>query len=247
MFNYIILGIIQGLTEFFPVSSSAHLLIVQRLLGINHGQLAISVVLHLGTVAALLIFFFKDILKALTDRKLIIFIIIVTLITGIIGLSAKDFFESLFSSTKYAAVALFVTGIVLILTKRFTSGTRKDVNSKDAYILGLAQAVAIIPGISRSGSTISSLLFRGVEKETAFRLSFLVSIPAVFGAAILEAKDISLNLGGDWQNLAIGFFVSLFSGLIALWGLKLILQKAKLYYFGFYCIIVAMITLIFLR
>jgi len=118
---------------------------------------------------------------------------------------------------------------------------------KDALILGITQGIAIIPGISRSGITISTLLFRKINRETSFRFSFLASIPAVFGAAILESKKINLLPRVDIKNFIVGFIFSLLTGIFSLWILKIVLNKAKLYYFGYYCIFVAIITLLFLR
>lgn len=247
MLEYIILGITQGLTEFFPVSSSAHLVIMQNVLGIKQDSLTISVVLHLGTVLALLIFFFNDILKVLRSLKLVMLILIVTLITGIIGIMGKDFFESLFSSVKLTALALMVTGIILIVTKRFLLSHRKELNFKDAVMLGLFQAIAIIPGISRSGITISALLFRKIDRETAFKFSFLASIPAVLGAVILEARDISAVCKINFCSLSAGFIFSLLTGLFSLWLLKLVLRRAKLHYFGYYCVAIGIITMLFVK
>ncbi len=247
MLKYIILGIIQGITEFFPVSSSGHLVIMQKLLGVTEQVVAVSIVLHLGTTLALVIFFFKDILNLLRSIRLISYIIIVTLVTGIIGVSGKGFFERLFYSPRLVAMALIVTGIILILTKKSMEAKRNVLNTKDAFILGLTQGFAIIPGISRSGITISTLLFRGIDRETCFRFSFIASIPAVLGAAILEAKDISLACNIDFKNLIAGFIVSLLTGILALRILKIIFGKAKLHYFGYYCIIIAVITLLFIK
>lgn len=247
MINYIILGVVQGLTEFFPVSSSAHLVIIQRILNINTNVIATTVVLHLGTSLALILFFFKDILKLLRDLKLILFILIVTGITGVVGISGKDYFESLFSSVRLIAVALLVTGTILILAQKFIQGKRNKVNFLDAIILGFTQGIAIIPGISRSGTTISTLLFRKIDRQTAFRMSFIASIPAVLGAALLESKNIALNFHDNANNLAAGFFSSFLTGLIALWALKLIIHKAKLYYFGYYCIIIGVASLLFIK
>jgi len=246
MLKYIALGIIQGLTEFFPVSSSAHLVIAQRLFGITEGEVAISVVLHLGTVLALIIFFFKDILNALRDKKMLLHIAAVTVITGSIGVLGKDFFENLFSRPKFAAIALIFTGLMLFATKKFMEG-RRNLNIKDAVILGFTQAVAIIPGISRSGTTISTLLFRKIERDLAFKFSFLVSIPVILGAALLEAKDINIALNGNYKNLVIGFIFSLLAGLFSLAVLRAILHRAKLHYFGYYCIMIAVLTLVFVK
>jgi undecaprenyl-diphosphatase len=247
MLNYILLGMIQGLTEFFPVSSSAHLLIAQKLLKVSTDAVALSVILHLGTVLALIVFFFKDILNLLRDIKLMLFIFIVTLITGAIGVLGKDFFESLFTSAKPVAAALLITGAMLLLTKKFMRGDRAVPNNRDAIILGLTQGIAIIPGISRSGVTISTLLFRKIEREACFKISFLVSIPVILGAAMLEARKIDFALKADQINLLTGFFFSFFFGILSLWILKRVLRKAKLHYFGYYCILVAVITFFLLK
>ena len=247
MLNYILLGIIQGLTEFFPVSSSGHLVIAQHLLGLTQNGLALSVVLHLGTVFALLVFFFRDLLELLSNLRLLLLLLVVTVITAIIGLSGKSFFESLFSSTTAVAVALVVTGITLIFTKRFMQGKRDSLGLTDAFILGLTQSIAIIPGISRSGITISTLLFRGIEREKSMRISFLAGIPVIFAAALLESRKIDFALKTEWRGMLLGFLASFVFGIIALKILKLILQKARLYYFGYYCIFIAVVVLLFIR
>ncbi|MCX5714530.1 MAG: undecaprenyl-diphosphate phosphatase [Candidatus Omnitrophica bacterium] len=247
MFKYIILGIVQGLTEFFPVSSSGHLAVLQKILGMFKDTVALSVVLHFGTALAVIIFFFKDILTAMRSLKLCAFIIIVTVITGIIGVGGKHFFEGMFGSVRGIAIAWFITACVLLLTKKFADARRKTAGIKDVLILGVTQGLAIAPGISRSGITISTLLFRGIDKEVSFSFSFLVSIPAILGAGLLEARDIDFALKSNLKNYIIGFVFSFLTGLLALWLLKKIIRKAKLHYFGYYCIIVAALTLLFVR
>jgi undecaprenyl-diphosphatase len=247
MLNHIILGIIQGLTEFLPVSSSAHLVIMQRVLGFRGEEVVLSVILHLGTTLALVIFFFNDILKLLRDRKMLSYVIIVTAITGIIGLSGKDFFEKLFSQPKLAALSLIVTGAVLLITKKFMQAKRDTLNAKDAFILGVTQGIAIIPGISRSGITVSTLLFRGIDRETAFRFSFIASIPAILGAALLEGKDICRIPPSDILNLFTGFIFSFLTGILSLLALRLVLRRAKFHYFGYYCIFIAIMAFLFVR
>lgn len=247
MIKYILFGITQGITEFLPISSSAHLVIMQKLLGVNGKEVALFVVLHFATALSLIIFFFKDILNLLRDKNNLLLIVIVSVITGIIGISGKDFFESLFSSTLPVAIALIFTGIILVLTKKFIDSKRTNLEIKDALILGLMQGIAIIPGISRSGITISTLLFRRIDRQTCFRFSFLASIPVIFGAIILEAKDIGLAIQSELKNFFVGFISSLLVGILSLWILKTILHKAKLHYFGYYCIIIAIITLLFIR
>ena len=247
MIKYIILGVVQGFTEFLPVSSSGHLVIMQNLFGMNSNSILIFVILHLGTVFAVITFFFKDIINLMRNMRLILLVIVVTLLTGIIALIGKDFFESLFFSPKAVAISLFVTAIVLLIAQKAMHGERNILNTKDAFILGAAQGLAIIPGISRSGITISSLLLRGIRKEEAFRFSFIASIPAIFGAAILELKDAQLCAGqGEFFNLIIGFMASFLSGLLALRIFKKLVLKTKLHYFAYYCIMVAVITLLFI-
>jgi undecaprenyl-diphosphatase len=247
MSNFVILGIIQGLTEFLPVSSSGHLVLADKLLGLHTDMVVLSVVLHLGTILALLLFFLKDLLAIARDKKFLFLIAVVTVITGIIGVPGKKFFESLFVSPKAVGISLIITGIVLLATKRFQDAKRKTVELKDGVILGVAQGLAIAPGISRSGITISALLFRKIDRGVCFRFSFLACIPAVLGAAILEAKDIDLALKANFKDLAVGFIVSFATGMCALWLMKLVMRKAKLHYFGYYCIIVAILTLLFIK
>lgn len=245
--KYIILGFIQGLTEFMPVSSSAHLAIMQRLMGMSGQELVITVALHLGTTVALIIFFFKDILKILKDVRMILFVVIVTLITGTIGALGKHFSAGLFENPRAIALAWLVCAGILFSASRFLNKTREQASLTDAVIMGITQAIAIIPGISRSGITISTLLFRGLNRETAFRLSFVAAIPTILGAALLESKDIAVNLKTDSGALAIGCVISLLAGLFALSILQLVIGKAKLHYFGCYCVIAAILTLLFVR
>ncbi|MFH0935650.1 MAG: undecaprenyl-diphosphate phosphatase [Candidatus Omnitrophota bacterium] len=247
MLKYIFLGIVQGVTEFLPVSSSGHLVILQKALGVTGQELAVSVVLHIGTLCALILFFFKDILDLLRNVKWLILIAVVTVVTGIIGILGRDFFEGLFSSPKAVAVALMVTGVILIRARLFINSRRNILDIVDALVLGLVQGAAIIPGLSRSGITISSLLFRRIDKELAFRFSFLAAIPAILGALVLEAKKVGFAWQGNSAGLLAGFIASFIAGIISLWLLRLVLRKAKLHYFGIYCIIVALMTFLFIK
>ncbi len=245
--KYIILGLLQGITEFLPVSSSGHLVIVQRILGLSDGELAISVILHLGTALALVVFFFKDLLGLFKKPRVIFYLAVTTVITVVLGFAGKDFFESLFSSVALVAVALMITGIILTAAGKFMAGRRENASLRDAAILGLTQAIAIVPGISRSGITISTLLFLGIEKEEAFRFTFLAAIPVIFGAALLEARGINFALSNNTAGLIMGFGCSFLAGLVSLRFLKLILKKARLHYFGYYCIMIAIAALLFVR
>jgi undecaprenyl-diphosphatase len=245
--KYVLLGIVQGFTEFLPVSSSGHLAVIQKILGISDGLVELDIVLHLGTLCAVFIFLFRDIFKALADKNSLLLIAIVTAITGVIGILGNDFFEGLFSSVKAVSLSLVFTGIILLATRNFSTGSRKILNAKDAVILGITQAIAIIPGVSRSGTTISTMLFRRADRLTAFTFSFLVSIPVISGAALFKAKDIGFVFKGQALSLLCGFLASFFSGLLAVALLKKILYKAKFYYFGYYCIVAAIAIILFIK
>ena len=247
MIEHIVLGVVQGLTEFLPVSSSGHLAVLERLFGLQENGVAISIVMHLGTLFAILVFFWRIILEALCSRRMVFFVLIVTCITGAIGVLGKDFFESIFTSVKAVAAGWIATGFILLLTRRFMANQRTAVTVRDAVALGVAQAIAIIPGVSRSGITISTMLYRKIDKLTGFNISFLVSIPAIAGAALLEAKDIHFAFSGEPVYMATGFACSFFAGLLALWLLKRVISKAKFHYFAYYCFAIAVITLIWIK
>lgn len=247
MIEYVILGIVQGLTEFLPVSSSGHLVILERLFGLSEQGVAVSIVMHLGTLGAVFVFFWRDILAALRDRRMVVFILTVTVITGVIGVIGKEFFESLFTSVKAVAGGWLATGVMLLLTKRFMNNSRTAVIAKDAGFLGVAQGIAIMPGVSRSGITIATMLFLGVEKVTGFTVSFLASIPAVAGAALLEIKDIGGAVTGDPAGLAAGFACSFCAGLFALWFLKRMIVRAHFHLFAYYCFLLAAVTFIWIK
>ena len=248
MFHTIILGIIQGLTEFLPVSSSGHLVVVQYLFGMNQGAIALDVILHLGTLLALILFFWKEILLVLRDKKAIMQILVVTVITGVIGIAGKDFFERLFSFPRAVAFGWVVTGALLLGTKAFLNQEgRNDFRWSDAGILGVTQGIAIIPGISRSGTTIATLLFRGIAREKAFAYAFIAGIPAILGAAVLELKHIDKAIQQNAALLAAGFCASVVAGFLSLLFLRFVIRKAKLHYFGWYCLGAAALTFLFIR
>lgn len=255
----VILGVIQGLTEFLPVSSSGHLAVAQQLLKVPEDRiLFFTIMLHLGTlfsiffvysrdVATIIIEFFRLIGEIITGkgfkidnehRKLGVFIIIATIPTGLMGILLGNIFESFYSSTLIVGVALLVTGILLLLAERFGSGKRsiQDMHWLDATIVGIFQGFAITPGLSRSGSTIVGSLFRGFNKELATKFSFLISIPAILGAAVLEFKDV-FEIGMENVSVSIvvaGVLAAFISGLFAIKALINLIKKEKLYYFSFY-------------
>ncbi len=257
----IILGIIQGATEFLPVSSSGHLLVAESLMGIRV-PLLFDILLHFATLAAIVIIFRKAVRKLLRgffltlfkkgndeDRvwfRAALFILLASVFTAGLALIVKNFdFKAV---PRLTSVFFLVTALVLFLSARFTGERKyKDLNWKDGIFLGIAQGIATLPGISRSGMTISGSLFRGISRESAGELSFLLSIPAILGAALLDLKDIdTLSEAISAPAMAAGLASAFVFGLISLLLLLRLVKKGKLYYFGFYLIAAAVVSFILL-
>jgi len=239
--KYIILGIIQGFTEFLPISSSAHLLWAQNIMHLNKGILEIIAFAHLGTLLALLVYFFKDIRQTLKSWRLIGYILCVTFVTGLLGILFKKFFESLFF-VGIIKFTLLINGAIIIYSYFSYKPLKKisSLNLKDMLRLGFVQALAIIPGISRSGITISYFLLKRLNIKDAFKFSFLAGMPAILGGFILEA-DFSHLSDLRLTSLFICLGASFLSGIFALMVLKRLMYNAKFYYFGYYCILVGLI------
>lgn len=251
-----LLGAIQGLTEFLPISSSGHLVIFQSLLGVQEGELLLDTILHLGTALAIFIVFRKDIaglaLNAFAGQvekkksawAYIGYLVIATIPAGVAGILFNDFFESLFSNPQAAGGMLLVTATLL-----FISAARKsdggEMTLLKAIAIGTVQAAAIIPGISRSGSTITIALLIGVSRTEAGRFSFLMALPAICGAALLQVRKIE-SLDVHPLPVMLGFIISVITGIVALKLLLKFVQQGKLHFFGFYCVIVGLLGLIFL-
>lgn len=244
-----LLGFIQGITEFLPVSSSGHLALFSKLFGIEEGGLFLSLILHTGTLFAVIIFFFKDLLALISSFRYsknptLYYIILASIPTAIIGLLIKKVYEESSSSFLILGIFLIITGIILFLTKFFNQG-EKDLTLKKSLLIGLSQGVAAFPGISRSGATISTALFLGIKKERAFSFSFLLSIPAIIGADILEFKEVFTNpkpLPFSVESLILGFFISLLTGIASLWVLKKLISKNFFHVFGYYCFLLGFIS-----
>lgn len=261
----IILGLIQGATEFIPVSSSAHLVLVPWALGWPSPGLPFDTFVHWGTLAAVVSYFWADLwrivrawLRALPalirtrrlndgEARLAWGIIIGTLPAAVLGALFNDFFASLFSSPGAVAVFLLVTALLLAITELGGSRVRnlECVNATDAVLIGLAQAVAIAPGISRSGATIAAGLARGLRREAAARFSFLLSIPIIFGAGLTQLKDL-IDTPGALSRLpilGIGFLAAAASGYLCIRFLLRYLQRGRLYIFATYCALVGLAVL----
>lgn len=251
-----VLALIQGITEFLPVSSSGHLVVAQRWLGWTIDNVLLDAVLHLGTAAAILFIYRKDI-RALfegalsRDRarrkpslKYIGFILVAAVPAGIAGIAFQRFFERMFLNAKAAAALFFLTAAFL-----FASGLRKKPPSAlglpKAFTIGLAQALAILPGVSRSGTTISTALLLGTDRREAGRFSFLLGLPVIIGAALLELKDVS-SASIPPGLLVVGFGLSAASGVIALKILLRFIERGRLHYFGYYLVALGLACVLFL-
>ena len=244
-----ILGIIQGLTEFLPISSSGHLVLGQAILGIEQPGSEFEILVHLGTLASILVVFFDDIKSLLSSmgskstQTFILFLLIGTLPTVIVGLCFKGIFETLFENVMAVGAALLFTGAVLVGSSYTTQGT-KDHSLLTSVLIGFAQAIAIIPGISRSGMTISCALFIGLSPKEAARFSFLLSIPVISGAGLLTVLDMEGSYPLPGPVALAGLVSSFIVGVAALKWLLGWLEKGKFHYFGIYCLCVGLITLV---
>jgi undecaprenyl-diphosphatase len=262
----IILGIIQGLTEFLPVSSSAHLVLVPFLLGwvIPEDQsFSFDVLVQLGTLVAVIVYFRRDLLviiqaflRALIDRRpfgnpqanLGWYIILATIPAGLFGLLLKSKVEAAFNSPVVTALFLFVTAFLLLLSEWLGKRSRRleSITWKDALWIGCAQAISIFPGVSRSGSTIAGGLSRNFERTAAARFSFLMSIPIMLAAGLLAGLDLLKipDLSSFLPALAAGFLAAAVVGYLSIHWLLSYLNRHSLRSFAFYCIAIATVTLI---
>jgi undecaprenyl-diphosphatase len=251
-FDAIFLGILQGATEFLPVSSSGHLVLAQHLLGgFDQPGVLFDVLLHAGTMVAVAIYFWRDLTGlvsslwrkddlAISQRRMLLMLIVASVPTAIIGLTFKDFIVGLFERPDVVSIMLLVTGSLLWIAEklRHISGSRKKLSLVDAILVGTVQGCAIIPGISRSGSTIAALLLRGVDGETAARFSFLLALPAVFGAAILSLKDLDGAAVDAVFPYFAGTIAALITGLLCIHLLMGVIRRRRLHWFALYCWVV---------
>lgn len=280
----IIMGIVQGLTEFLPVSSSGHLSFMQHILKINTDMgLLFDVLLHLGTLIAIFIAFWKDIRQLFTEgiailcdwiwnlihffmnlfrkkkfgyrkimttayRRFVVMILISTVPTGILGLLLKDLIESTITSVLVPGMCLMLTGVLLVMADHYRKETKQEESTTiwDAIFLGISQGVATIPGLSRSGTTITAGLSRGFTRDYAVRYSFIMSIPAVLGAVVLEVKDLAFQAitKTEIANYLVGMAVAAVVGFFCIKSMMVIVRGKKFTYFAVYCFIVGGIAVL---
>ena len=244
-----ILGALQGATEFLPVSSSGHLVVAQQLLGWqaeNSMILAFDIALHVGTLISVVAVFWRDIVQMLTGRnwRLVGLLVLATIPAVIVGFTLKDWFEGLFASLLTVGVAWIITGSILLLTKFVKKSDNREVSWFKSLLIGCAQAVAIIPGISRSGSTIAAGLFLKVDKREAAKFAFLMSVPAILGGAVLDVKDLAGFPTESVLALVVGVISAALVGYLCIKWLLNIISKGRLWWFGVYCLLAGVLTLI---
>ncbi|TSB46578.1 undecaprenyl-diphosphatase UppP [Alkalicoccobacillus porphyridii] len=263
----IILGLVQGLTEFLPISSSAHLVITQLLFNISFDGFGFEILLHLASVLAVIIYYRKDLINIIRgffgyimtrskEHKVnfwfSIYILVATVITGLTGILFEDYISTALKGPTMIAISLALTGIFLIIIERAvkTGGrTEKDMTLFDAVLVGIGQSLALIPGLSRSGTTLVVGMFAGLTKETAVRYSFLLSIPVILGSTVLAVDELIhgelLEIAGALP-LTVAFIVTFISSLLGIVWFINFLKKSKLIYFAMYCFALALFVYFFL-
>jgi len=258
----LVLGLLQGATEFLPISSSGHLVLVPWLLGWKASSLTFDTTVHLGTLLAVAVYFWADIVRitkgvfntlrqrslADADGRLGWLVALGSIPAAVIGYALSDFFERLFGTPALVSVLLLVTGVILFTSERASQKLRDlpDLTWKDSLLVGLAQAAAIAPGISRSGSTIAAGLALGIKREDSARFSFLLAMPVIFGAGLLQFKDM-LSTGIDSTGvtlLAVGFIAAALSGYVCIRFLMAYLRERSLTVFAVYCWLFGAFTLV---
>ncbi len=258
--NAIILGILQGLTEFLPVSSSGHLAIGKYFLDFETPDMLFDVMLHVATLLVVLIYFRKRvflIIKAFfgiflkrfqkdyfENKRFLWGIIVASIPTAIIGLAFEKYMLVYFETIVFVGYALIITSILLVISDNFNG--RGKITAGNSIVIGIAQGLAVTPGISRSGTTIAVSCMLGIERDEAAEFSFLLSVPAILGAMILELKNVTISSIDMLIPYGAGMVASFISGLVVIGIMMALIRKAQLKLFAIYCLILGLIVVIFL-
>lgn len=256
----VILSVVQGLTEFLPVSSSGHLVILQKFFNLPSPPVLFDILVHVGTLGSILFYFRKNLFKLFKNwqKNLHLFwlIILGTIPVAVIGGLFEGQIKATFDSLQVVAFSLLVTAALLFSTKWVKVGNRqfsargqsasggRQLKWQDGLFVGLFQALALLPGVSRSGSTIAASLIRKADRETAFRFSFYLAIPAIAGALVLQIPDLIFSAPGYLEQGFLGMVTSGVVGFFALKALERVLRQARLFWFGFYCLILGSLLLL---
>lgn len=262
-------GFVQGATEFLPISSSGHLVILQSIFGMNDNNLEFAIILHMGTFFAIIAAYHNSVFQLIKEfflmifdlirlkelnlkkskyRYYIVYIIIATIPAAIVGFLFDDFISEAFSSIHMVSITLFITGFILLFGEKIgknNKGVIEKLGAGKSVIVGLFQMCAILPGISRSGTTMTGGLFCGLKKEDALEFSFLLALPAILGSLILKLKDVmGTVINTSLLSIAIGFFFSLIVGYLSIKLFNLVVKKGSLLYFSVYCWIVSLLLIV---
>ncbi|MBQ8663365.1 MAG: undecaprenyl-diphosphate phosphatase [Eubacterium sp.] len=280
----ILMGLIQGLTEFLPVSSSGHLAIFKIIFDVNTDTgILFDVLLHVGTLIAVCIVYYKDIARLIVEfirividilfnaktcfvklvkkeegtyrriivnsyRKFVMLIIVATIPTGIIGYIGQDLVTACSEWLIVPGVCLLITAVLLFISDKIPDGTKrpKQITATNAFVIGICQGIATMPGISRSGTTIAACVISGFDRKFAVKYSFILSIPAILGALVLQLKDLSdvTLAAGEMRNYIIGMIVAAAVGYVCIKTLLVVVRKKKFKYFGFYCIAAGILAIV---
>lgn len=280
----VLMGLIQGLTEFLPVSSSGHLAIFKILFGVEtETGILFDVLLHVGTLVAVCVVYYKDIARLIVEfvrividlimnfksflfmlfrkeepeyrriihnsyRKFVLLIIVATIPTGIIGFLGGELVTACSEWLLVPGICLLITAVLLFISDRVPDGDKrpKQITPTNAFVIGICQGLATMPGISRSGTTIAACVISGFDRKFAVKYSFILSIPAILGALVLELKDIGevTIAAGEMRNYLIGMIVAAVVGYICIKTLLVIVRKKKFTYFGFYCIAAGIVAIV---
>ncbi|GGB39924.1 undecaprenyl-diphosphatase 1 [Lentibacillus populi] len=262
--KYVLLGFFQGITEPIPISSSGHLVILRELFGIEIKGLSFEILVNFGSLIAVLVVYRNDIIRLINhffryiftkdasakrDFRFVMYLVIATIPTGIIGLLLEDYISSKLSTVAVVGVTLLITGFALWIIRNLRGKKNDgDLTVKDAIIVGLAQSVALIPGISRSGATIVAAMLLGMKQETALRFSFLLYIPVSLGITVMSLSDIVND--PDFDVLMIPYLLAFMASIIASyfalkWFIN-IMRQGNLKYFSFYCFAIGLLVILFL-
>jgi undecaprenyl-diphosphatase len=275
--SWMLLGVLQGLTEFLPVSSSGHLVLAQRLLGLSLPGVLLEVTVHAGTALAVLVLFGRDLYEMTravlrwpfrrrpgirgaavvradyARRGLVTNLLIATAVTSVVGFTFQPYFRTAFESPKVVAAMLLVTGVILFASSRLRRGRRNhsDLGPADALLIGAAQGLAILPGLSRSGLTLAVGLARNLTGASAARFSFLLSLPAIAGATLVETigsgnLETALTLGVPVVGLVLSFVAAFIFGLMGMVWLVSLIERGRLHWFAWYCWIIGGASLMWL-
>ena len=260
----LILGALQGATEYLPVSSSGHLVIAEHLFGLREPTLLFNIVLHVGTLSAVVVYYWCDIVRLVRESLLgigdllrggkpsrvlssrpefrfALLILWATIPTAVIGLLFNESFKRMFASVQWVGLMLIVTGVVLFLTRFTSEKSSRPIGLLSAFVIGTVQGLAIAPGISRSGTTIAAGLFQGIEREEAARFSFLLSIPSIVGALLLEVNGATNGAGSG--AMIFGFVAAAVTGYACLALLVQLVKRNRLSIFAVYCLVVGLAAL----